>query len=93
MTEVKISRETENKLRALITRQEVLAEVLLKQGIDVDTDPSSMLLTANFFFHVEDYTKWLEYNDKIITKFPYSKECMQVGDNLRFVKENCIVNE
>jgi len=91
MDEIKINKETENEVRALITKQEALAEVLLRQGIDVDTDPSSMLLTANFFFYVEDYGKWLEYNDKIMTKFPYSKECMIVGKNLRYVKENCIV--
>lgn len=90
MTEIKISKETENKLRALISKQEALAEVLLRQGVDVNTDPNNLLLTANFFFHVEDYGKWLEYNDKIITKFPYSKECMIVGKNLRYVKENCI---
>ena len=92
LTEIKISREKENHLRDLISRQEALREILLRQGIRTCEDPDSLLLTANFFFHVEDYTKWLEYNERIIDEFPYSKACMQVGENLRFVKENCIVN-
>ena len=87
MSKVKITKEKENELRELIAKQEVLRDILKKNGICTSDDPESILRTANFFYHVKDYTKWLEYCEKIIDDYPYSKECMIVGQNLRVVKK------
>lgn len=87
-----IPQETINELRDLIIKIETLHKVLKDQGIRPYVDPKDLLLRGNFFYEIGDYKKWLEYYDVIISEFPFSEECLTVGKNLRFVKENCIID-
>lgn len=86
-----MDKQTENKIRDLITEQEVYEKLIEGDNIHLEQDPESLMIRGNFFWAVGDFDKCIEYYKKSMDACKMSdiKIWNKICDNLEVMKSCC----